>query len=190
MKDTEAVKSLIKQHVSLGDILLQRGRISRGMEEEQFSCVFHGVDKKKSSRYYKSTDTAYCWVCKERWDLFSFLQKMEGWSFPETLNNLIKMYGVDTSRLPDIAEVRLKKAQERTVVKVDERKMSVERLYQAIMAVREEVPPETYVKFVYSYMMLKWAVLDESFSEQYVKLKEAMLRVFERIKNGDKKCKA
>jgi hypothetical protein len=191
MKDPIKLKELILKSVDFGKVLLEYNVPFNFnplvADEAQFRCPFHGDDIKPSSRYYRSTQSAYCWVCKERWDIFSFLQKMEGWSFPETLNNLIKMYGVDTSPLPDVAEVRLKKAQEKTVVKVDERKMSIERLYQAITAVREEVPSDTFVKFVYSYMMLKWAVPDESFAEQYGKLKEAMpntpLQMLERAMN-------
>ena len=63
MKDLDSIKDIIKAHVKLGDLLKQDHHIYGGQNEEQFSCPFHGADKKKSSRYYAETDSAYCWVC-------------------------------------------------------------------------------------------------------------------------------
>lgn len=178
MKDTESLTALIKEHVKLGEILKEKKRITNAISEEQFSCLFHGVDRKKSARYYRDTDTAYCWVCKEKWDVISFVRKMEGLGFYETLSFLIKLYDIDTSKLPDAPEAALQKLKEKPVARVNNRKLSIEKLKQAILTVKDDMPAGTYDKFVYSYMMLRYLVSDEKFSESFSKFREAVLRVF------------
>jgi hypothetical protein len=142
--------------------------------------MFHGADRKKSARYYKETDTAYCWVCKKKWDVISFTQEMEGMSFPQALKHIVSTNKLDISKLPDAPEAEAQRIRVREVVKVDERKLSIERLSQAITAIRDEVPPESYDKFVFSFMALKYLISDEKFKEMYIKLREAMLRVIQR----------
>jgi DNA primase len=181
MKDIESVKSLIKEHVSLGELLKADGRITNSLDEEQFSCTFHGIDRKKSARYYRTTDTAYCWVCKEKWDAISYIRKKEGTSFGETINRIVKDYSIDISKLPEATEEHVRKLQEKTAPKIDNRKLATERLRQAILSVKGELKTETYSRFVYAYMVLKYMVPDNKFEEQCVKLKSGMLRVFEKL---------
>jgi len=181
MKDIESLKKLIKQHVSLGELLKIDGRITNSQEEEQFGCNFHGVDRKKSARYYRVTDTAYCWVCKEKWDAISYLQKKEGMGFGETINYIIKTYNVDVSVLPEATEEHVRKIQQRIEPKVDNKKLALEKISQAITVVRNDVEFPTYAKMVYAFMVLKYAVPEEEFLEQCTKLKNGMLRVFERL---------
>jgi len=178
MKDLSSLIEHIKNNVSLRDMLVAKNRIRGGLSEEQFSCPFHGADRKKSARYYKHTDTAYCWVCKEKWDVISYTQKDEEMSFAQAINYLIREYRIDISKLPDAPEAEAERIKAKDVIKIDARKLSVEKLSQAIQAVREEIPAATYDKFVYTYMMLKYVVPDEKFQETYNKFKEAMLRVF------------
>jgi hypothetical protein len=61
--------------------------------------------------------------------------------------------------------------------------MSLERLNTAVIAVRDEIDIPTYAKFAYLYMVLKYSVPEEKFEEQFTKVKNGMLRVFERLKN-------
>lgn len=182
MKDVESLKELIKQHVSLGELLRIDGRITNTLEEEQFGCTFHGVDRKKSARYYRATDTAYCWVCKERWDAISYIRRKEGMGFGETLNHIIKEYAIDVSVLPEATEEHVRKIQQKTVPKIDNKKLTLEKVSQAITVIRDDVDLPTYAKMVYSYMVLKYAVPEEKFQENCTKLKNGMLRVFERLK--------
>lgn len=182
MKDIESIKNLIKEHISLGELLKIDGRITNLLEEEQFSCPFHGVDRKKSSRYYRATDTAYCWVCKEKWDAISYIQKKEGTGYTETLNRILKEYQIDISALPEATEEHVKKLQEKTVPKVDNRKLALESIYQAIVIVRDEIDPNIYHKFVYAYMILKYVIPDEKFSEQFAIVKNGIKKVFEKLK--------
>lgn len=181
MKDIESLKELIKQHVSLGELLRIDGRITNTLEEEQFGCNFHGIDRKKSARYYRVTDSAYCWVCKERWDSISYICKKQGIGFGEAINHIVKDYNIDVSVLPEATEEHIRKIQRVTESKVDNKKLALEKINQAIIVVRGDVDLPTYAKIVYAYMILKYAVPEEQFLEQCAKLKSGMLRVFERL---------
>jgi DNA primase len=178
VKDLDSVIALVKERVSLREMLVSKGRISGSLSEEQFACMFHGVDRKKSCRYYKETDTAYCWVCKEKWDVISFCQRLEQMTFPQAINHLIKIHRIDTSKLPDAPEAEVMKIRNREVVKIDLRRFNLDKMSQAIQTVRTEIAPGTYEKFVYTYMVLKYIVPEEKFKEMYDKFREAMLRVF------------
>lgn len=182
MKDIESVKALIYEHVSLGELLRIDGRITNAQEEEQFACPFHGVDRKKSCRYYRATDTAYCWVCKERWDSISYIRKKEGMGFGETINHIVREYSIDLSSLPEATEEHVRKIQKITEPKVDNKKLALEKINQAIRIVRNDVDFPTYTRMAYAYMMLKYHVPEEKFQEQCVKLKDGMRRVFERLR--------
>lgn len=184
MKDIDSLKELIIQTVSLGELLRIDGKITNSLDEEQYACTFHGKDQKKSARYYKITESAYCWVCKERWDVISYICRREGMGFSEAINYLIREYSIDISVLPEATEEHVRKIQKVHTPKVDNKKLALEKFSQAIRVVRENVDLPTYSKMVYAFMMLKYAVPDEKFSEQSTNLRNGMLRVFERIKNG------
>lgn len=181
MKDLDSLKELIKENVSLGEILRIEGHITNTISEEQFSCPFHGIDRKKSSRYYRETDSAYCWVCKEKWDVISYIRKKEGLSFGGSLNYLIQQYSIDISVLPEATEEHVKQIQQVSAPKVDKKKLALEKFSQAITVTRDDVDYPTYLKMVYAFMVLKYAVPEEKFLEESSNLKKGMLRVFERL---------
>ena len=103
-------------------------------------------------------------------------------TFPQALNHLIKTYRIDTSKLPDAPEAEVMKIRSREVTKIDPRRFSLEKMSQAIQTVRDEIADDTYAKFVYTYMMLKYVVPDEKFKEMYDKFRGAVLKVFEKQK--------
>lgn len=176
-KDSESVKSLILEHVTLGDILKAEGKIRGGISEEQYSCSFHGADRKKSARYYEETDSSYCWTCKKRWDLFAHISQREALSFAETLRYLVKAYRIDISKLPDIRGTH-QRQKERKAVKADERKILVAKVEKALQMVRDEIDFEKYKKFVLAYMYLKYITTEEKFAEEAQKMRTAMLKCF------------
>ena len=182
MKDLESLKDLIKEQVSLGKLLVRKGRIRGTLSEEQFSCMFHGADRKKSCRYYKETDTAYCWVCKEKWDVISFVQRLEGMSFMQAVNYLVSEHRIDTSRLPDAAEAQISKIRCREEVKIDQKKLKIERLSAAVNAVRDDIPMSSYARIVHAFMLIKYLVPDEKFEDGYASFRQAMLNVLNRNK--------
>jgi hypothetical protein len=182
MKDIDSVKRRIKEVITLGLLLQQDGYISNTLEEEQFSCFFHGQDKKKSARYYRATDTAYCWVCKERWDCISYICKRDGFSFNGALHWLLKTYSIRIDDLPDATEEHVKKLEQVSTKNVARKEIQVERLYQAIISLRDELNLQNYSKFVYMYMVLKYVVPDEKFEAQYTKVKEGILKLLKKMK--------
>lgn len=182
MKDLESVKELIKSRVSLADLLKEAGALHGGLSEEQLSCVFHGADVKKSARYYRDTDSMYCWVCKKSWDIFSYVQQAEGISFVEAINLLLKRYRIDVSGLPDAVEKTVSKIYRKKENKVDQRKLAQNKLSQALTLVRDELPLEKYTKLVYSYMVLKNVIPDEKFRENFDLVRTGMVKVLDNAK--------
>lgn len=177
MKDLDSLKGLILENIKLGEILRNKDLITYSIDEEQFSCPFHGFDRRKSARYYKETDTAYCWVCTKKWDLFSWVAQEEEISFSEALNLLVKKFKIDISKLPDELEAKQKNHYKRTQSRSDPRKLNTEKISQAIHAIKNEVPFERYKKMTYAYMVLKYMSSDEKFPSAFEKLREAILRV-------------
>ena len=186
MKDLQALIAHIKDSVSLGEIMRARGVIRTTLSEEQFSCPFHGADQKKSARYYSETDSAYCWVCKERWDLFSYISRAESLSFSQALDYFIKNYRIDISRVPEAtSEGTVMRTRERTAVRYSDRKLHTEKILMAIQTVRDEIPVEKYTRMAFAFMLLKHTTSDEKFEESAQKLKDGILRVIK-----EKQCLA
>ena len=176
MKKLKDVKEAIKQKATLGEYMKTKGHIGGYMDEEQFSCPFHGVDHKKSARYYKSTDSAYCWVCKEAWDLFSFVSKAEGMSFGETINTLVKRHRVDISKLPDALDTRTT-VYGKEEVKIDNRIIFIEKIKEVITLIKDELDFEKYKRVVMAYMLLKHATPDEKFEAFAQQLRSSLLKM-------------
>ena len=184
MKDIEDIKDAIRSKVSLGDMLQTEGFITGLIDEEQLSCPFHGADRKKSARYYRDTDTAYCWVCKEKWDVISYIRKKEGLDFKQVIPYMLDRYHIDITHLPDALENEVLTVTQRSAPKLNDRKYKIEKIRQAIDLAREDLKYETYLKFIYLYMMLKYAVSEDKFDEQFELLKAGMKKVFSNIQKS------
>lgn len=71
----------IHQHVTAYDVLARNNVVLRYGDdrEEQFSCPFHGRDRRPSARVYpvsaRSPSHAWCFVCQERWDAITLWSK-------------------------------------------------------------------------------------------------------------------
>lgn len=109
----EWVKNRIAQvhrNVSAFDVLQRRGvtLISTSGRAEQFSCPFHGVDRKPSARIYpesaRSPSHAWCFVCQERWDVIALWRKFNGDAddipFTRTLTQIEQAYGLPKLEMP------------------------------------------------------------------------------------------
>jgi len=59
----------------------------------QVHCPFHGNDKHASARIYE-TNTMYCWVCSQMWDVISFIKDYKGIDFSASCSVLEEMYGI------------------------------------------------------------------------------------------------
>ncbi len=104
----EQRKNAIHERVSSHDILRDNGvkLVYAGEREEQFSCPFHGKDSKPSARVFPSTPQspshAWCYVCRERWDVITLWQKYHGTEgFHKTLSAIEKHYNIPTPPVPE-----------------------------------------------------------------------------------------
>jgi len=184
MKDFESLKRRIAEYVTLGDLLAAEGKIPVADMEEQYSCDFHGADRKKSARYYADTDSSYCWVCKRRWDLFSYVQQREAMTFWQAVSYLVRQYRIPTGDLPEAIEETRRRRIEAPAVKVDESALVVERLLQAIRMLRGRLEDEKYERIVFAYMLLRHATPEDKRREAAETLRGAVLRVVEGARNG------
>jgi hypothetical protein len=90
--------------------ILQRGGVDLNKsdgEEEQFSCPFHGEDRRPSARVYPTEggrpSHAWCFVCQEKnWDAIGLWRKFNGEEdkpFTQTLSEIERAYGLKTPEL-------------------------------------------------------------------------------------------
>ena len=97
----------IHRKVSAYDVLRRNGVQLDGSDgrELQFSCTFHGVDRKPSARVYpesaRGPSHAWCYVCQERWDAISLWMKFHNVTFSQALAELERSYGVSPPPMPD-----------------------------------------------------------------------------------------
>lgn len=101
----------IRDSVTAYDVLRRNGvdlnQVSDN-QEEQFSCPFHGEDRKPSARVYpadgRSPSHAWCFVCQERWDVISLWQKFGGgMPFVQALSDMEQTYRLTVPDMPSEA---------------------------------------------------------------------------------------
>lgn len=105
----------INSSVTVHDILRHGGvdlQQTGNDEEEQFSCPFHGADRKPSARVYpadaQSRSHAWCFVCQERWDVITLWKKFHAdtKSFTRVLTEIEREYGLTAPKMPEEAVFR------------------------------------------------------------------------------------
>lgn len=105
MKDLNRLKEHIYSKLDMTNVLIDYGvkfiYNPKKLNETQLRCPFHGKDNKPSARFYKETQTLYCWVCMKKWDLVGFIMERESLNFIEAIRFLIDRYKIDTSGIPD-----------------------------------------------------------------------------------------
>lgn len=105
MKDPNKLKDLILEQIDLGEVMQQHNVDfvfnPEKAHEVQFRCPFHGKDNKPSARYYRETQSAYCWVCHKSFDVIGFIMEKLGISYGGALGHLITKYGLDISHIPE-----------------------------------------------------------------------------------------
>jgi hypothetical protein len=108
MKDPIKLKELVLEKVELLDVMkhynVKFAYSPDHAEEVQFSCPFHGKDNKPSARFYRATQSCYCWVCRRKWDAVSFIRDKENLGFNASIKHLIDWFKIDTSSIPDDPE--------------------------------------------------------------------------------------
>jgi hypothetical protein len=185
MKDIVALKSRVAEYIKLGDLLAADDKITGSLSEEQYSCTFHGRDLKKSARYYRDTDSSYCWTCKRRWDIYSYLEQKEAMTFWQAVDYLVKRYNIPTKDLPDAFEESHRKRVEAPKVKVSGGKLALEKIAVAIPMLRGEIPDEKYEMMVFAFMILKHATEESKLAEGAEMLTKGILKIVEEAQGGE-----
>jgi hypothetical protein len=184
MKDFEKLKEHIKKNITLGVLLRNEDRITYDLDEEQIHCPFHGVDNKKSARYYKTTDTMYCWVCKKKWDIFSYVSQKSSIGIKDSFRYLVEKYRIDISSVPEQMEVFVQGITGPNKIVIDRKKVFLMQLHDYIFNMKNKVALEKYKKLVFSYMLIRYSVSDDKFMEACNKFNEALMKITKEINNG------
>ena len=134
----------IHESITAFDVLRANGvDLSQGADdrEEQFSCPFHGEDKKPSARIYPDREDnpshVWCFVCQEPgWDAIGLWRKFNNLTFGQALHRLEREFGLTTPEVPDGAfeepeEEGGRDAFKRTYVACEARLVSSKAAYRA-----------------------------------------------------------
>lgn len=156
MKDPVRLKELILETVDMAKVMLDYGvkfvydpTLS---EEAQYHCPFHGKDNKPSSRLYKATKSSYCWVCKKRWNVISFVMDKESMSFSRALTYIVRKYGIDVSSIPDEPDIRM------TTHSMDWTEKEMLGTKKSIMKHRGKIPLEKYSRLCVAWYMISYSI--------------------------------
>lgn len=100
----------IRSGVSVHEVLRYFGhslKYSGDDHAEQISCPFHGADESPSARVHPSDALSashiWCFVCNERWDVFSLWKKFQGnedEKFTAVMLGIEKAFGIITPEAP------------------------------------------------------------------------------------------
>lgn len=102
----------IHQKITTYDVLRRGGvDLKADDREEQFSCPFHGADRKPSARVFpesaRGPSHAWCYVCQERWDAITLWRKFQGMGedakFSQVLASLERAYNIEVPKLSEEA---------------------------------------------------------------------------------------
>jgi len=152
MKNLTLLKELIVEKLPLVKVMVDYGvdfvYDPDGVDEVQFRCPFHGKDNKPSARLYNYTQSCYCWYCKKRWDVVSFVMDSENIPFKEAVNFIISKYKIDTSSASDEPEIK------KAAPKISEQNMEMERLEKKIKNLRNKVDLNKYKALVTAFYMI------------------------------------
>ncbi|GAP62939.1 DNA primase [Ardenticatena maritima] len=108
----QAVIEEIKQRLDLVDVVSRYVQLKRSGSTYKALCPFH-QEKTPSFVVFPHTQTWRCFgACGEGGDIFSFVMKIEGLSFPEALRQLAREAGVELEA-PDARTSALQQQRER-----------------------------------------------------------------------------
>jgi len=99
----------IKSRLSIKEVVADYLSLSRDGSNWKALCPFH-KEKTPSFKVHEGKGIYHCFGCGESGNIFTFLMKMEGLSFPEAVERLAKRAGV---QLPVSEEKELKKEEEK-----------------------------------------------------------------------------
>lgn len=152
MKDATLLKERVINTLDLARIMLDyRVKFTYDpmqLDEVQYQCPFHGEDRKPSARFYRSTQSCYCWFCKKRWDVISFIMDKERLKFIEAIKYIINKYDIDTRDIPDSPDMRIKKPQ------ISMQNIELKRSEKNIKELRNKISFEKYNSLVFAWYLI------------------------------------
>jgi hypothetical protein len=155
MKDPFKLKDLIMKNLDMAKVMVDyKVRFSFNpmkVNEAQFKCPFHGKDNKPSARFYRDTQTCWCWVCQKSWDVVSFIMDKEQLYFKQAINFLIEKYKIDTSSISEDPEFAPPAAKQ-----VSETDVEMLCLQRKIRDLRGKIPFERYKNICAALYMIKY----------------------------------
>lgn len=126
MKNPEKLRELILEKVDLGQVMMDYqvdfAYNPMLVDEAQLRCPFHGQDNKPSARYYRATQSMFCWVCYKSWDVIQFIMEREQLYYIRALLFIIDKYKLDVSSItdePELPALNLGKGKEISEVSVE-----------------------------------------------------------------------
>ena len=84
----------IKSRIDIADVIARYTRLRKTGKSYSGLCPFH-EEKTPSFHVYTDTQTYYCFACHEAGDLFSFVMKKNGLTFPEAVEMLSSQAGLN-----------------------------------------------------------------------------------------------
>ncbi len=181
------IKEQIRSRIELADLVAGYLPLRKAGTSLLARCPFHD-EKTASFHVSRSKGVFYCFGCKASGDVFDFVQRMEGVSFPEALRMLGERVGVEV-----VSEVRdpQKIAEERRAKELGERLLHACEMaaafyeQQLLTAERSELARDAIAargislecaqKFRLGYAPAEWGALAEYFRSHKVSPSDAEL---------------
>jgi len=109
MKNPQKLRELVLKEVDMAKVLLDYNvnfvYNPTLADEVQLRCPFHGKDNKPSARFYRNTQSMFCWVCYKSWDVIQFIMEIEQLYYIRALLFIIDKYKVNISSISDEPEL-------------------------------------------------------------------------------------
>jgi hypothetical protein len=157
MKNPEKLRELILKEVDLARVMLDYSvnfvYNPLLVDEAQLHCPFHGEDKKPSARYYRATQSMFCWVCYKRWNVIQFIMEREQLYYIRAILFIIDKYKLDVSSITDEPELKVPKLSNGTII-ISESSVETKFIRKKIYDYRGKIAFEKYRALCCAFYMI------------------------------------
>ncbi len=182
MKNPEKLRELILKEVDMATVLLDYGvdfvYNPRLADEVQLRCPFHGQDNKPSARFYKATQSMFCWVCYKRWDVIQFVMEREQIYYTRALLFLIDKYKLDTSSISDEPQLKAPRLNNGTVT-MSESSVETKLIRKKIRDCKGKIVFEKYRALCCAFYMIMFKMSQEGEVLTDIKKLESKLKTIQ-----------
>ena len=179
MKSPDKIKDFILEHVDLAEVMLEYD-VSfvfhpGNADEVQYRCPFHGKDNKPSARYYRHTQTCYCWYCKKSWNVIEFIKEKEVLNYYQALKYIPTKYKLDLSSIPDEPEFVEEKKEKEKVPVLSETDIRMTCVHKALLRMRGKLVFDKYIILCVYFLSLAYRAAGD-IQDSLSKLEEKILK--------------